>query len=116
VRVNYIVVYEGDSPSGEHQIRRITVGATDEDRWNEEIRLGGNGVDASTLAMFTVTHFQDKDWADTEVVEILALPGNPHREEVFSILPGLATIAYRILEEGLTEEQAYKTFLGVDAV
>ncbi len=46
MRVNFItVVFEGTTRGKDAMIRRVTVGATDDDRWNEDIRLGMNGAD-----------------------------------------------------------------------
>jgi len=116
MKVNFFVVYEGDSPSGGHKARRVTVGATDEDRWDEEIRLGANGADASTLVMFTVTRFLSQDWTDTEVAQFHIPPGQPERDDAFNAVSHLAEIAHQILEGKMTEEKAHETFFGVDVV
>lgn len=114
MKVNFIIVYEGNTPSEGAKVRRVTVGATDEGRWDEEIRLGNNGTDATTHIMAIVTRFLDKDWDDNETTQIFTPPGDPNRDEALNAIPTLAKIAYEIHDRHMTEEQAYEAYLGTD--
>lgn len=119
MKVNFFVIYEDpqwgkEAPSlPTPGCRRVTVGATDEERWKWEIEAGDSGADASTLVMTSVTRYA-RDWADNETYQLHAPPGEPHREECFPAMPYLADIAYRILNENMSEDTAREVFFGVD--
>jgi hypothetical protein len=90
----------------------ITVGATDNERWQWEHEDGYSGADAFSFVQASIVK-NGKGYAPTETVTFLLRPGTgPHRELAERVIGQLCAIAWEIKERSLELSTARELFFG----
>lgn len=99
--VNHIVVED----------EYIVVGATNDARWNHDLSMGMDGVDAKTIVNANLID-EEKNYCFSEQAVFHAAPGDPIRELSMSYLVELFEIAWVIKNEKLDKKCAEERYLG----
>ena len=90
----------------------ITVGATDNERWEDELQEGYNGADAFSFLQARIVE-SNNGYAPQEFIEFLIRPEyEPHRTIAENSVKLISRIAWDIKNKHLTQEQARDLYFG----
>jgi hypothetical protein len=90
----------------------ITVGATDNERWEDELKEGYNGGDAFSFIQAKIIE-RNNGYAPQELIEFLIRPEyEPHRTIAENSVKLISRIAWDIKNRHLTQEQAIDLYFG----
>lgn len=111
--INYICIEDHETTVGDKILigQEITVGATDSDRWNYEIKAGFRGGDARTSVMVTLK-ILGGNWAPLEAAKFFCSTSDPVRQESVAAVADLFDVAWEIANRNLNEAGARKEFFG----
>jgi hypothetical protein len=90
----------------------ITVGATDNERWVDELEEGYNGGDAFSFIQAKIIE-RNNGYAPQELIEFLIRPEyEPHRTIAENSVKLISRIAWDIKNRNLSQKQAIDLYFG----
>ncbi len=101
--INFLIIQNG----------KLTVGATDNSRWNWEIEDGHSGADAKTIVNYEIDPGGPR-WTSSENLVLHCLPGDPIRPLVLQQISKLINVAWEIYnDDDLDQDSANDKYFGV---
>ncbi|OJJ17428.1 hypothetical protein BKI52_26515 [marine bacterium AO1-C] len=102
--INYLVVEK----------ELVLVGATDNQRWDWDIKEGYSGADAKTLVLVTLEGDLNSKYAIQEEAQFHCAPGDPLRKLAMNHLYELFEIAWKIKRGHLDKITARQLYMGFE--